>query len=538
MTPDFGQLTRRDLLRAGAGSALVVSGAGLLSACGGGSSPGTSTARVSQPAGGKPVRGGTLTVGHVTGGPSETIDPRKVFVPVDFSRTYSLYERLFTLTPDGVAPGLATEATPNTDATVWTIRLRPDVVWHDGKAFTAEDVVYSIVVAWRTAGAYTGPFINSIIDCSGVRKRDAHTVEIPLRFAMADLPSVICTYNQPIMQDGTKNYNNGNGTGPFKLASFTPGTQSVFKANPNYWQTGVPYVDTLIINSSFSSSQAVFNALLAGNIDIMPAVPSSLARAHASSGAIVLGNSPGPAFAVPTMHVTKAPFTDVRVRQAMRLLADRETIIRSVFGPYAFLGNDCPGYTNKYWASSLKPSYDPEKARALLKAAGQEKLALTLYTSDIVAGNNETATVYAQQASAAGVNVTVQVVPTAIYYGNSSPGGVYPNKQFSMNNWEVALNSLAQFYLQALWSKAPQNETGWGGPTADPLLFDALGELDPARAADKWLAVQKAQFDEGGYILTDYFNWLDGYSPKVRGIKATTVGNCDGYNYKTAWLAA
>ena len=83
---------------------------------------------------------------------------------------------------------------------------------------------------------------------------------------------------------------------------------------------------------------------------------------------------------------------------------------------------------------------------------------------------------------------------------------------------------MALFYLSALYKAAPYNETHWSSPSADHLLFDALSETNDATAEQKWYAVQELQFDQGGYIVTNNFNWLDAYAPKVRGIQTTPPG--------------
>ncbi len=122
--------------------------------------------------------------------------------------------------------------------------------------------------------------------------------------------------------------------------------------------------------------------------------------------------------------------------------------------------------------------HDPEKAKSLLQAAGQDSLSVKLYTAGVIAGMNETATLFADQASAAGVNVSVQKDDPATYYSSGSPGGTWPNKTFSINNWIIGQSSLPLFYLSALQKSAPYNETHWDSPKGDKLLDAALAERD------------------------------------------------------------
>ena len=92
-----------------------------------------------------PRRGGRLRVGMFGGGASETLDPNISQTDLDIARAHVLFERLVDFNPDGsLFNQLAEEFSPNSDGTVWKIKLRPDVLWHDGSPFTSEDVVYTL----------------------------------------------------------------------------------------------------------------------------------------------------------------------------------------------------------------------------------------------------------------------------------------------------------------------------------------------------------------------------------------------------------
>src|SRR5207253_9247295 len=145
----------------------------------------------------------------------------------------------------------------------YEVKLRPGVTFHNGKTFDAEDVIYSIrLMAKKTSIAL--PFV------SGIRIRDLKavnktTLRIPLKFPDANLAANFVYYNTWIVQKGETNFKHPVGTGPFKFQSFTPGQQSVFTRNSDYWGRHA-YVDTLKI-ASISDPTARLNALLSGQID-------------------------------------------------------------------------------------------------------------------------------------------------------------------------------------------------------------------------------------------------------------------------------
>jgi len=534
-SPDERVLSRRDLLKQGATGAVAVSAGSLLASCGG-SSSGPKAVGTGASTAGTPKRGGTLRVGVVTNGNAETIDVRKAINTPDYLRTDNLYDPLFFQVVGGVEPGLATAAEPNTTASVWTLTLRPGVKWHDGKRFTADDVVYT-VRSWNSAESFFQPLASSIIDFNGVRKRGPLTVEIPLIKPVAEFPTILSWYNGYVVQDGTKDFNKPIGTGPFRYQSFTPGSSSIFVANPDYWR-GQPYVDQLQVDSSYTDDPARLNALLSGSIDVAPGVPPTLAKANASSGRLVLGNAPGPGFIAVTMRVNVPPFTDQRVLEAFRLLTYRQAFVTQVFDGYATPGNDCVGYTLKYWAADIKPTYDPEKAKSLLKAAGLARMNITLLTGAVVPGMVESATLWAEQAAQIGVSVQLKQISPSQYYTTAAPGYATNQRPFSVNYWNVLPPSLAGFYLEALNAKAPFNETGWGlKPGQDTLFNEAVAEMNPGKAAEKWHAVQEQQATQGGYLIVANNNYLDAYGLNVHGIETTSAGNNNNYTYYKAWLA-
>ena len=532
-------LSRRKLLKSGVAGGLALSSAGILAACGSSSSGGggSTVALSTGPTGGTPVRGGTLRIGLLSAGSSETLDVRKPFNFPDFIRIFQLLDPLFYQGPHGLmSPGLATEAHPNKDFTLWTLKLRGGVTWHDGSPFTADDVVFTIQNSWGAKEGINYNLYSPIIDFKNVRKVDDLTVEIPLLRSIAQFEQLTFTQASHIIKNGTTDWNKPVGTGPFKLKSFTPGSESVFTANRDYWRSPEPYVDTLVIDSSFTADPARLNSLLAGSIDIVPSVPPALARAQESSDKVVLGNQHGSGFIAVTMRVDQEPFKDVRVREAMKLIPDRQLIVNSALDGLGVPGNDAPGNTLQYWASQLKPEHDPEKAKSLLKAAGMESLSVKLYTAGVITGMNETATLYADQAGEAGVDVSVVKDDPATYYSEGSPGGTWPDKVFSINNWIIGQGSLPLFYLSALQKGAPYNETHWNSSKGDKLLDAALADGNQDSAEEKWLAVQELQHREGGYIVTSAFNWVDGYAPNVRGIHTTEAGPCNYWDFKSAWL--
>jgi peptide/nickel transport system substrate-binding protein len=542
---DEGRFGRRELLRRGVIGAGSVSALGLLAGCGSGSSgdspkgkaQGSGPAISPGPTGGQPKHGGRLVVAALGGGSTESLNPQKSIVTPDFLRALAMYDPLYLIATGGLQPALAQSAEPNKDASVWTLKLRPGVHWHDGKPFTADDVLYTLST-WRDPNkAYFAGTAASTIDLKKVRKLDAMTVEVPLLRPTAELPSLLANPYAIMIQDGFKNWDNPVGTGAFKYKSFKAGASSTHTANPDYWR-GKPYVDELVFDSSYTEDTARLNAVLGGAAHIAPNVPPALAKAQAGSGRVVLGNSPGPGTITPVMRVNVAPFNDPQLVKAFKLLTNRQQFISSVYDGYATPGNDVPFAHIKYWAKDIKAEYDPEKAKSLLKAAGHENMAIELVTSPQVPGMIEAASLWASQAAAAGVKAKVRQIPVSTYYtATSNPAYLTDKRTFAMTYWQ-AQASLTAAYLFQLTGKSSFNDTGWGkaDPSQDKLTFDAIAELDPAKAADKWHAVQEQQAEKGGYIIPANTNFVDAYASNVGGGNTTIWGDNCQYDYAKTWL--
>jgi peptide/nickel transport system substrate-binding protein len=477
----------------------------------------------------KPVYGGTLTIAYPGAGTSETLSPTLGVTPIDESRLQSLYDPLVLLNADfTTSPGLALDWTPNKAATAWEVKLRPGVTFHNGKTFGAADVIYSIQkMAGKTSAAL--PFVSNI-RLGEMKAVNATTLQIPLVSPDASLMDNFVYYNTWIVQDGETNFSHPVGTGPFKFESFTPGQQSVFAKNPHYWQTGKPYVDTLKI-LSVTDPTARLNALLSGQIDGMALLPYAEAKAHQSIGDINVLVGKAPQALVFYMETTKAPFSDPRVRMAMKLIADRPQLVADAISGYGAIANDIVGKGLPFYDSSLpQRTQDIAQAKSLLKAAGQEKLTVTMQISNLIPGFVESATLFQQQAIAAGVTVKLQTVDASAYF---NPSLTYLKMLFAESQWPV--QSLKFFYQQALASNAPYNETHWSNAAWNNLLTKAIGELDQTKAQAYWNQVQEIQYNQGGYLIWTNADYVDAVSTKVKGLAPAGTGILGNHSFLDAW---
>lgn len=508
---------------------------GLAAACGS-SSPSATPGSGSSGAPGKPKRGGNFRLGVTGGGSKDIMDGQNIITKPDQARLMTAFETLllfddnYQLTTNGLA-----ESYTQDNSKQYTIRLRKGIEFQNGKTMTADDVMYSIQRIATKGNGLTGYAATATMDVANMKKLDKYTVQLPLKTPDSTIPQTLASYTFGIVPTGYKAYPAPQiGTGAYKLKSFTPGQQSVHERNPNYWRSGEPYFDTVTI-TDFSDSTAQVNALLGGQIDAMTDLPASQVKIVQARNVAALVSKTGGWLPI-CMAIDMPPFDDVRVRQAMRLIVDRPGMIEQVASGYGFVGNDLYAPFDAGYDHSLpQRKQDIAEAKKLLKAAGKAGMSVDLHTTNGAAGMVETATVFANQAQAAGIKVNVINDPN--YYGNR-----YLKLAFSIDFWGTRgyLNQVQQGSLP----NSPYNETHWPpksgtGSNFISLYNQALAATDDAKRIQIEQEMQKLEYDIGGYIIPFFGDLIDGYSDKVKGLrpsKGTLNLDSFGHGFRTIWF--
>ena len=515
-------VTRRQVIRGALGGAVALGAGGVLLGCGGddgGNGSGGTPATGTSTGGAEKLRmGGTLRVGATGGGASDTIDAHKPVVDTDIMRAWNMYESLAVRTPDftELQMLLAESIEAPKGAKSWDIRLKPDLTFHNGKPVTADDVIFSLQRITDPKDPKVGAASINYIDIKQLKKMDDRTVRVPLQFANAGFPDDLGQYFNAIVPT---DYDPKSpvGTGPFKFGSFTAGEQSTFTKFADYWESGKPYVDELVI-IDFPDTTARVNALLGGQVDAIDNLPASQIESIKATGNLAVLISETGAWQPFTMRIDASPFDDVRVRQAFRLIVDREQMVQQVLSGQGRIANDLYAPYDPAFASDLpQRTQDLEQAKSLLKQAGREGLSVELVTAPVFQGIVEAAQVFAEQAKGAGVDVRVRKVDTGTFYGDN-----YLKWPFAQDFWatRVYLSQVAQGDLP----DSPFNETHWGSKKFVDLIQQARAELDDAKRKEILVEAQTMQYEEGGYIIQYFSNIIDAHSTSLGGFTEAKSG--------------
>ncbi|MDN5917467.1 MAG: ABC transporter substrate-binding protein [Pseudonocardia sp.] len=508
-------LSRRRML----GTLAGLSGAVLLAGCG--------TAAVAREAG-APRRGGVLRVGVTGGGSSDTLDPHIPATNPDIARALNLYEPLLHWDENyTISPAVAESVTPTDGGRTWIATIRGGIRFHDGRPVTPDDVVATYRRIMDPDDPKNGASSMTML-------RDVTVAgDRQVRFSLSE--------SSPIFDQYVAEYTTGIvpadfdverpiGTGAFRFSSFTEGQQSVFLRNEHYWRRDEPHVDRLeLIN--FAEDDARVNALLSAQVDAIDQVPLALTGVMEAYDTVRVLTSPTASWLPFTMRVDVAPFDDVRVRQALRLIAGRTEMVNQVLSGQGAIANDLYSRFDPDYLSSLpNREQDLDRAKDLLAAAGKPRLSVELVTSPIQAGTVEAAQVFATQARDAGVEIGLRRVDTSTFFSDQ-----YLSWEFAQSFWNTR-NYLPQAASSSM-PEAPFNETHWTDPEYVALIRRARSEMDPARRTAMVAQAQRIEYDRGGYLIWSFPDRVDAIQSYVGGLVPNRTGlSLSGYEFRKAWV--
>lgn len=459
---------------------------------------------------GKPRRGGRLRLGVIGEAAAGNLDAHKPSGMSSTIRGFALYAKLWEWSDDMFPQlALAEFAEPNANASAWTIRLRQGLEFHNGRTITADDVIHSVRRLTDPKLASPNGATVSLIDRDRLEKLDERTVRIPIRDGIGFLPLPDTWVNfGGIVPLDYHPVTNPVGAGPYRIKDFQPGRRSLFTRFENYFRDG-PWPDELEI-IDFKDQVSRFEALQSGQIDMAHAIAPEQAPLAQRNPRVKLVTSQTNWWRGFNLNVSRPPFDDVRVRQAFRLLADRDDLVQRVLGGQGRIANDLYApHDPTFDTSIIQRRHDPDQARSLLRAAGAEGLTVEL-TAD--AAGTSAALVLAQQAAKLGVTVKVRQVDAATYNGPL-------RNDFAFSTG----GTLGQPFLAAAMGNdgpyAQTNRSNFHDPRFDKLVRGALAEPDLGRRAPLVHEAQRIQHERGGLLIWGFQNTLDAISPNVGGVK-------------------
>ncbi len=461
-----------------------------------------------------PAQQGTLRVAMQ---PIVNIDPIAISSDSEVLVANHVYDYLVDIDPQSnPVPRLATAWAISEDGKTYTFTLAEGVTWHDGSNFNAADVVWTFDRLRNTEGTPTAELYANITAIVA-------TGDLEVTFTLAE-PNPFFIYDLSdnhalVLKQGTEDADaNFNGTGPFKVVSYTPEDRIIMEANESYFVEGMPKLAGLEI-IFFNEDTAAVDALRGGQIDLAMRMSSSLFETLKGEAGITTVDIPTNGFDLVRLRADRAPGDDPRVIEALRLATDREAIFNVVQQGYGAIGNDSPIgplYAAYHDPSVQPPTRDVDAARALLIEAGYDEsnpLQLTLHTPDT--GNRpDLAAVLKQQWEEAGAQIELSVEPESVYYGDDG----WLEVDLGITGW--GSRPYPQFYLDVmLVTDAQWNEAHFSDAEFDALAQTAGTTLDEQERIQAYSDIQKLLVERGPVIIPYYFAQLGAVRDEFTGFE-------------------
>ncbi len=439
-------------------------------------------------------------------------------------------------------PGLVEKWEPSPDLKTWTLRLRRDVKWHSGRAFTAEDVVWNLkrVLDAKTGSSVVGLMKGFLLeeydtgdkddkgnpkkstrlwDANAIQKVDDFTVRLNGKTPQIAVPEWLFHYPLLIL-DPAENGEfkvGSNGTGAFQLVENEVGRKQVLKARKSYWGGG-PYLDAIEVidlgddpaaSVSAVAGKQVDGLYLADIVSLDPLQKLSHVKFYQVTTAYT---------ATARMQPVK-PFDDKRVRQAMRYAIDSASILQ-----ISYRGLGSPG--EHHHVSPVHPEYaklppfqrDVARAKKLLAEAGYPNG----IDVEIVARPQPSWELIAVQAMVeqwkeAGIRVKINVVPSTQYWE------IWTKVPFGFTTWAhrpLAIMTLALAYRTGV----PWNESKYSNREFDGLLTEAEGILDVNRRREVIARLETILQDDGPIVQPVWRALFTFHDKRLQGFKMHPTG--------------
>jgi peptide/nickel transport system substrate-binding protein len=448
-----------------------------------------------------------------------------------------------------------------------TWKLKPNVSWHDGKPFTADDIVFNWeyaadpATAAVTSGAYR--------DIERVEKVNAHTVRLHFKNPTPFWFDAFCGARGMIIPKhlfeaykGDKSREAPNnlkpvGTGPYKFVDFRPGDIVRGEINANYYLPNRPFFDQIEMKGGGDAPSAARAVLQTGEYDwawnlqvgddiLRRLEQGGKGRVEMATGGgvehIQLNNTDpwkevdGERSSAKTTH----PFlTDTAVRQALNLLVDRGAVHEQLYGR---LGQATPNYVNgpsRFRSPNMKWEFNVEKANQLLDAAGWKRSAdgirakdgkrlKMVYQTSINAERQKTQAIVKQAAARAGIEIEIKSVVASVFFGSdlANPDN-YPKfySDIQMYNNGPGAPDPQTFMLQFVsWEVSAKdnkwqgrNTTRWRNEESDRLWRAASSEMDPVKRAAIFIKINDLVIQNVVMIPIIWRNVVAGASNKLKG---------------------
>jgi peptide/nickel transport system substrate-binding protein len=440
-------------------------------------------------------------VAAIAGEPDQ-LDPQKTSAYFSFEVLENVFDTL--VEPDEnleMRPALAESWDVSPDQLAWTFHLRHGATFHDGSPFTADDVVYSYrrIIDQKLANA------DKLSAVTGVTAPEPSTVRITLKQPTPNLLTNLGGFKGLAIVE-RKNVESGQiathpvGTGPFAFQSQKSGDSITLKANPGYWG-GAPKVSGVTFRFISEPSTAL-SALQAGEIDWTDSIPTQRVAQLKDDDSITLATTPSNDYWYLALNEARAPWNDVRVRQAIAYAIDRGAIVQATSYGTAVANQLAIPKGNPWYTPYDAYRHDVDRAKSLLREAGAAPKSLDMLVTNEYPETVTAAQIIADNLAPLGITVNIRTVDFATWLDEQNNG----HFDMLMMGWLGNIDP-DDFYYAQHHTDGSSNAQKFSNPEVDRLL-DA-GRIETNRNA------RAGDYAKAATIIADQVSYIYLYNPSV-----------------------
>lgn len=451
-----------------------------------------------------PRTGGTLRLGADGGGSTDTLNPLQALgADHPQSTAFCMFDTLTEIDHAGNPQPSLAESWDGGEDGVWAIRLRQGVEFHDGKALTAEDVVWSLE-QHRSEDNTNSEGRMIVGNMAEIRADGPSTVVIRQTEVNFDLPAHLSSFGLLIGQAGNRDWDAGVGTGPYRKEVLEPGVRFIGSKFADFYRDDQGHFDSVeLLNVTDPAARA--SGLLSNSLDVIGSPDVNTASRMNRAPDHVLIQVAGTQHYTTDMRTDTGPLTDPDVRNAIKWGVNRQEIVDNVLGGFATIGNDIPLSRNQQFYNDQLPQreFDPDRARHHLRQAGVDSVDLAFHTSDgAFAGAVDMGVLMQQSLAQVGINVDVRREPADGYWSN-----VWMTQPWTASYYNG--RPTADWMLSSQYSSASEwDATYFKRADFDELLNRARVEPDQNRRQDLYFEAQRLLHEEGGVLVMAFVNIL------------------------------
>jgi peptide/nickel transport system substrate-binding protein len=467
------------------------------------------------------------------------LDPHVTQATSTRNQLENVYDTLVAFDPSGkIVPALATRWTTSKDGLTWTFTLRGDVKFHNGRAFEASDVVYSLnrIKDPATKSPRSGDF--ELVKSVTAPSKTTAVITLSKPFSPL-LSKLAFSLNVIVPREAAATLNTRPvGTGPFTFVEYVPQTRMVLRKNPNFWGKDakgnrLPYLDG-ITYSYLPDATARVTALRTGNVDWIEYVPSTaIATLKADANVNVLGG-PAANYRALFFNVAQKPLDNPKVRRAIAYAINTQEIVDVALlgvGGLASAGTVFPqgSYYAAPDAAYGKPNLD--RARALLKEAGYPNgFTLDLKVTSTYDFLRVPAEIIQAQLAPLGIKVNITALEWSVYLPD-----VLAKKYSATILGESGQGDPDDYLYTPFASDSGGNLTNFKDATIDRWLDQGRQVADPAARKKLYADVQKRLVELSPMVFLYSSTQYEAARKAVRGYQH--FPNTSYIGLRSAWLA-